>query len=42
MFVPGCTAEQDIRGLVAEFGAGRLSLLATAGLADAVTLNDGG
>lgn len=38
VFVPGCTAEQDIRGLVTEFGAGRLNLLAVPGLADPGTL----
>lgn len=38
VFVPGCTAEQHIRRLGAEFGAGRLSLLAVPGLTDAATL----
>lgn len=42
VFVPGCTAEQHIRGLVDAFGTGRLSLLAVPGLADAAALQGWG
>ncbi|MDN5766351.1 MAG: isocitrate lyase/phosphoenolpyruvate mutase family protein [Humibacillus sp.] len=42
VFVPGCTAEQHIRDLVAQFGPGRLSLLAVPGTADAGTLQEWG
>lgn len=38
VFVPGCTEPESIRALVAAFGAGRASLLAVPGLADAHTL----
>lgn len=34
VFVPGCTAQQHIRDLVAAFGTGRLNLLAVPGLPD--------
>ncbi|MEO6999773.1 MAG: isocitrate lyase/phosphoenolpyruvate mutase family protein [Terracoccus sp.] len=42
VFVPGCTAEQHVRDLVADFGTGRLSLLAVSTLADHGTLQQWG